>query len=169
MKRILFMLMVVSLLGACSEEQEIDPIHQVDWKKRTANLKAEDSLASGMTYLSVYSQIYSQTEHKSHNLTATVSLRNTNLSDTVFVTKAEYFNTEGHSVRTYFEDPIYLAPMETVEIVIAEMDKQGGTGGNFLFTWKTRPGKNEPLFEAVMITTSMHQGLSFSTVGKRIQ
>lgn len=157
------------LVGACSEEQEFSRIDQVDWKKRTASFNSADSLLSGMTYLSVYSQIYSQTEHKTHDLTATVSLRNTNPSDTVYVTKAEYFNTEGHLVRSYFKDPIYLAPMETVEIVIAEMDKEGGTGGNFLFSWKTWPGKNEPLFEAVMITTSMHQGLSFSTTGNRIQ
>ena len=58
--------------------------------------------------------------------------------------------------------------METVEIVIDENDKEGGTGANFHFDWRIKPLSNEPLFEAVMIS-SFGQGLSFTTQGKRIK
>ena len=129
----------------------------------------EDSMISGSTYLSVYSEIYSQSEHRTHNLTATVSMRNTNLSDTVFIDKAAYFDTHGNPIRSYFDKPVFIAPMETVEIVIDEVDREGGTGANFLFNWRIKPTSNEPLFEGVMISTSGQQGLSFTTQGKRLK
>jgi hypothetical protein len=44
---------------------------------------------------------------------------------------AKYYNTQGTLLRSYFEHPIYLAPLETVEIVIDEGDREGGTGANF--------------------------------------
>ena len=58
--------------------------------------------------------------------------------------------------------------METVEIIIDEIDKEGGTGANFLMEWKINQTSNEPLFEGVMISTSGQQGLSFTTHGIKI-
>ena len=78
---------------------------------------------------------------------------------------AEYYNTQGELLRSYFDHPIYLVPLETVEIVIDEGDREGGTGANFLFDWRIKQGSNEPLFEAIMISTSGQQGLSFTTNG----
>ena len=53
--------------------------------------------------------------------------------------------------------------------MIDEVDKEGGTGANFLFEWKLNKKANEPFFEAVMISTSGQQGLSFTTQGRRIE
>ena len=119
----------------------------------------------GKTYLPVYSQIYHQYEDRTFNLTITVSIRNISLTDTVYILKADYFNTAGDNIRQYVKNPIFLEPMETVEIVIAEEDKEGGTGANFLFDWAMKTDKNPPLFEAVMISTYGQQGLSFATRG----
>ena len=127
-----------------------------------------DSLHSGGTYLSVYSQIYSMTELRTHDLTVAVSMRNTNQQDTVYLKRAEYYNTKGELIRTYFDNPIFLTPMETLHIVIEANDNSGGTGANFIFDWSVKPDTREPLFEAVMISTMGQQGLSFSTRGERI-
>lgn len=154
---------------ACSDEvEELSSVNPINWEKRTAVLNVNDSLVSGKTYLSVYSQVYSQTEHKKRDLTATISMRNVNASDTVYIDKAEYFDTHGNSIRSYFNKTIYIAPMETLEIVIDEADQSGGTGANFIFDWKMPVGVGEPLFEAVMISTSGQQGISFTTQGKKI-
>lgn len=96
-------------------------------------------------------------------------MRNTSLKDTVYIDKAEYFDTKGTPIRIYFEQTIFIAPMETVEIVIDEIDREGGTGANFLFDWKIKPASSEPLFEGVMISTSGQQGLSFTTQGQRVK
>ncbi|MCP9236022.1 DUF3124 domain-containing protein [Lewinella sp. JB7] len=165
MQRLLALLFFFGLLLSCEEGQQFSSLDPVNWQSRTVTSPVVDSLVTGSTYLSVYSSIYSLTEHKTHNLTVTVSLRNANRTDTVYVDLAEYFNTTGHLIRTYFNRRIYIAPMETVEIVIDEMDKEGGTGANFLFDWAAAPDVNPPLFEAVMISTSGQQGLSFTTLG----
>ncbi len=168
MKHLVKILVIALLCLSCEHEKGVSSISPVNWQKRTV-AKLPDSLIRGTSYLSVYSQIYSQTEHRLHNLTAMISMRNVSLTDSIFIHKAEYFNTEGHHIRTYFYKTIYIAPLETVEIVIDEHDQEGGTGANFIFDWSVKPNTNEPLFEGVMISTSGQQGLSFTTQGHRIE
>ena len=166
MTRFSFLVLAMAFV-ACESEQQISSVHPVNWEARTVSSLPKGSLEIGTTYLSVYSQIYSDTEHRTHDLTATISMRNTSLKDTAYVIRASYFNTHGELIRTYFDKPIFLSPMETVEIVIDEDDREGGTGANFIFEWHNSSA-NDPLFEAVMISTSGSQGLSFSTQGKRV-
>ncbi len=167
-KKLLIIFIVGILTVSCNTKKETSAINPVNWNKRTVNHSLSDSLTQGTTYLSVYSQIYDQSEHRTFDLTVTVSMRNTNMRDTIYIDKAEYFDTKGKSIRKYLNETIYIAPMETIEIVINEMDQEGGTGANFLFDWRSHSKLNEPLFEGVMISTSGQQGLSFTTTGKRI-
>lgn len=169
MKKIILLFAVVLVLASCLQEKEISSIHPENWTKRKATVNAKDSLEYGKSYLSIYSQIYSSSEHKTHNLTAMVSLRNTSDVDTIYLTKAEYFDTHGVSLRNYFTHPIYLAPLETAEIIIDEMDVEGGTGSNFIFEWHAPKDCPEPLFEGVMNSTLGQQGLSFTTQSRRIK
>jgi hypothetical protein len=171
MSRILQIGLVIalaSLLFGCNQQGNEKVRKSINWDNRKVSINPQDSLIYGQSYLSVYSQIYSETEHQTHNLTVTVSMRNTNI-DTVYITSAKYYNTHGNLVRTYFDHPILLNSMETVEIIIAEVDKEGGTGGNFIFDWAIPSHDSMPLFEAIMISTSGQQGLSFRTEGKRIR
>jgi hypothetical protein len=169
MKTLFKILLIALLIQSCEEKVEMSSVSPVNWEKRSMEPKDKDSLAKGSTYLSVYSQIYSQSDKRTHDLTATVSMHNTNRNDTIYIRKAEYFDTDGNSIRTYFDRTIFVAPMGTVQIIIDEKDKSGGTGANFIFDWMIKPGSNEPLFEAVMISTSGQQGLSFKTEGKRLK
>ncbi|MDY7395228.1 DUF3124 domain-containing protein [Aureibaculum sp. 2210JD6-5] len=169
MKKLVYLFLIIMVVITCAKKEKTSEIEKVDWKKRTANINPKDSLSFGRTYLSIYSQIYSFTEHKTHNLTAMVSLRNTSFSDTIYIIKADYYHTKGHLVRTYVKQPIYLAPLETVEIIIDEADIEGGTGSNFIFDWNIPKSSPEPLFEGIMSSTMSQQGLSFTTQGKRIE
>ncbi len=162
------LLLLTLLLQSCNDTSEVSSIDPVNWNNRAVQIEFDSTFVHGSSYLSVYSQIYSQSEHKTHDLTVTVSMRNINKTDTLYIHKAEYFNTKGHSTRTYFDKTIFIAPMETVEIVIDEEDLEGGTGANFIFDWSTKKSLNEPFFEAIMISTSGQQGLSFTTHGKKI-
>ncbi len=167
MKHLFIVLLLI--LVSCGGEEASFSLNPENWKKRRVQNPLSDSLPRGTTYLSVYSQIYGKIENKTFDLTVTVSMRNTSNLDTIYIEKAEFYNTGGDLIRSYFKDPIYLSPLETVEIVIDEIDKEGGTGGNFVFDWITKPNSSEPLFEGVMITTSGQTGLSFTTQGKRIR
>jgi hypothetical protein len=162
-------LVLIVLLFACNERKEISSINPENWSKRYVTITAKDSLEFGKSYLSIYSQIYSMSERKTHNLTAMVSLRNTSESDTIYILRAEYFDTHGKSVRNYFNQPIFLSPLETTEIIIDEVDITGGTGSNFIFEWNIPKNSPDPLFEGVMNSTMSQQGLSFTTQAKRIE
>ncbi len=96
-------------------------------------------------------------------------MRNTSETDTLYISRAAYFDTDGKLEKSYFEKPIFLAPMETVEIIIDEKDAGGGTGSNFIFDWHIAQGGSEPLFEAVMNSTYSQQGISFTTQGVRVE
>lgn len=162
-------IILLVVLFSCNEKKELSSINLENWYKRTANMSTKDSLEYGKSYLSIYSQIYSMSEHKTHNLTAMASLRNTSDTDSIYILKAFYYDTHGKLIRKYFDFPIYLAPMETTEIIIDEIDVAGGTGSNFIFEWKIPKNCPEPLFEGIMSSTIGQQGLSFTTYAKRIR
>ena len=161
------------LLTACgtdgSDNQALAPVAEENWARRAVDLSAADSLERGITYLSSYSVIYARSEDRKMSLTGTISMRNINPRDTVFIERAEYHQTDGQLTRSYFERPIYLAPLETVEIIITEEDVTGGTGDNFMFYWVRKPGTHDPFFEGVFITIYGQQGISFTTRGIRVE
>ena len=169
MKYQILALVFISVLFSCETEVKKETIDPVDWSERAAVIDVTDSLEQGKSYLSIYSQIYSVSALKKQNLAAMASLRNTSDLDSIFILSAHYYNTQGTLVKSYFDSPIYLAPLETVEILINEIDVTGGTGSNFIFEWTIPQGTSEPLFEAIMTSTKGQQGLSFTTQSVRIE
>lgn len=167
MKYIVPVLLIVSTLFGCQNAAK-QPIHPVNWESRIASIPLQDSVF-GRTYLPVYSQIYQMHENKTYDLTVTVSIRNTSSMDTLYLQRADYYGTQGRLVRKYLTHAIYLKPLETIEIVIYENDNAGGSGGHFLFDWAARKRSEAPLTEAVMISTSGQQGLSFLTRGVAVE
>ena len=153
---------------SCGREQkEMSSVNPVNWNKRAIEINSNDSLIYGETYLSNYSQIYSYTEHLTHDLTSTISMRNTSMTDTIYIISSKYFDTHGKLIRTYFKQTIFIAPLETVSIVIDEKDKEGGTGANFIFDWAIKPHTTEPIFEGVQLSNAGR--ISFTTHGVRLK
>tara|TARA_R110002072_G_scaffold294132_1_gene464001 strand:- start:226 stop:732 length:507 start_codon:yes stop_codon:yes gene_type:complete len=167
MKYFSFFLALSFVLMSCEETRELSSINPKIWEKRTVKTVLPDSLEAGSTFLSVYSQIYVRNSEDVSDLAATISLHNPNFDDEIYIEKAIYYNTHGEPIRSYFNKPIFIKPMETVQIIIDGIDNEGGTGANFVFDWKTK--KNAPIFEAIMITDYGQQGISFVTEGKRIK
>ncbi|WP_373514037.1 DUF3124 domain-containing protein [Persicitalea sp.] len=167
----IWLFLLVLVLG-CGQEEESSliqqkNIHQEDWSKRAASIAETDSLVFGKSYLSVYSEMFSYSQKQKYNLTGMISMRNVSETDTIYLLRADYYDTAGAKIRAYFGHPVYLRPMETVEIVIAHEDVEGGTGSNFLFEWQTPPDCPEPLFEGVMNSMQGNRGVAFVTQGKR--
>ncbi len=165
MRLILFFAILVLFTYSCKPEKKKLAVKTVNWEKRAIEIKNDSAMQAGRTYLPVYSEIYDQSAETTHLLTSTVSIRNTSLADSLFIITADYYNTKGELIRSYIKSPIFLAPMETIEIVIPRLDTSGGSGANFNFDWKIKDAKNAPLFETVMIWTTGTQGISFVTRG----
>ncbi len=168
--RSIFRLFVIALIISSCSGKETDkyPVQKADWESKQTNIENFDDLSHGKTYLPVYSHIYHIHEHRTFDLTITVSIRNISLTQSLYIFKADYYNTIGENIRQYIKEPIFLKPLETIEIIIDEQDIEGGSGANFVFDWAKLNDKNPPLFEAVMISTHGQQGLSFTTRGVQI-
>ena len=161
--------MIAFWVVSCDDRPEKTPMYLENWAEKKIDINPTDSLETGSTYLSVCTRIYSSKERRTYDLTATISMRNTSEVDSIYILKANYFDTKGKRIKTYLDKPIFLAPLETVGIVIEEIEKEGGFGANFIFDWGSKKQTTEPLFESIMISTSGQQGLSFTTQGKRIK
>ena len=166
--KICIALCALTTLLSCTEEKKVSHLDPINWENKYTSLPLNDTLIKGSSYLSIYSSIYDGTEKTLHHLTATASMRNVSNTDTIYILKGEYFNTKGDRIRTYFNRPIFLKPLETIEIVIDQDDEFGGTGANFVFDWAVKANNHEPIFEAVMISTTGQQGISFTTRGIKL-
>lgn len=114
-------------------------------------------------YIPVYSHIFVSTASGTFNLTTTLSLRNTDLSNAITLTSVRYYDSAGALVRTYLDEPRQLGPLASTEVVVAEKDTSGGAGANFIVEWSAQEPVTSPVVEAVMISTTSSQGLSFVT------
>ena len=159
-------MIIVTTIVSCKEKStEEIPVEVLDnhTLDRKANAISIDSLVRQI-YVPIYSDIYNQTRDSRTLLTATLSIRNTSLKDSLFVSKIDYYNTEGDLVRSYIDSPIYLTPMESIDYVIEQQDTSGGSGANFMIDWYSKKQLN-PLFQAVMVGGLGAQAFSFTTEG----
>jgi hypothetical protein len=63
---------------------------------------------------------------------------------------------------------VFLAGIHTFAglFVVAEDEKGGGSGANFLVKWKSDTEVNPPIIESIMIGAQSSQGISFTSRGR---
>lgn len=114
-------------------------------------------------YVPVYSHIYSGDKERPFYLAVTLSIRNTDSRYAIHLSRVDYYDTDGNLLRHYLEKPVTLAPLASVRHVIAEGDKAGGSGANFIVAWHADQPVVAPVVESVMIGTYTQQGISFTS------
>jgi hypothetical protein len=121
--------------------------------------------AEGRTvYVPVYSHIY-HADGRTFDLTSTLSIRNTDSRNSIVISGISYYDTAGKLVREYAPSPVLLPRMATLEYVVGERDRTGGSGANFIVKWFAETAVAEPVIECVMIGTNGQQGISFVSAG----
>jgi hypothetical protein len=143
--------------------EDILKTHEVQGKIKNIKTEYQDTI-----YVPVYSDIYSQSRDQRFLLTATLSIRNTSMTDSIYLKAINYYDTGGDLVRRYTEKTLFLKPLESIDYVVDEEDKSGGAGANFIIVWGAKSDKIKPIFEAVMISTRGQQGISFISEGVSI-
>jgi hypothetical protein len=127
-------------------------------------------VAVGQTiYVPIYSHIYTVNRSRKMNLTATLSIRNTDLTNPMILASVDYYDTAGKLVRKYLENPVELGPLASTDFVIEQDDTSGGAGANFVVDWVAEAKITEPIVEAVMLDTVGNQGISFISPGRVIK
>jgi hypothetical protein len=127
-------------------------------------------LLKGQTvYVPAYSHIYHGDREHPFYLTVTLSIRNTDPSNPIAISSVDYYDSDGKLLKRYVEKEAKLGPMASTRYVVQESDKSGGSGANFIVKWKSDAKVTEPIIEAIMISTSTQQGISFSSRGQAIE
>ena len=121
-----------------------------------------------LVYVPVYSHVYADGGGP-YPIETTLSIRNTDVDESIFIRFVSYYNTAGEFVEHYLQEPIRLAPLQTVEFLVEGRDSSGGSGANFLVEWRAAQDTNKPLIECVMVGTAGPRGICFNRVGIEIQ
>ncbi len=132
----------------------------------------KDSLGFGqLLYVPVYSEIYSIGHHRTERLSSTLSIRNVNPDGEFYITRLEYYDTEGNILKEIkaSELPIKVNGLETKNHVIALYDDRGGVGANFVLEWRSSKPIVAPMVETIMISTESNWGLSFTATSKTLK
>lgn len=116
-------------------------------------------------YVPVYSHIYadSRFKDKPFQLTAIISIRNTDLNTPFILEKVDYYDSHGNLLQHYLNKPITIAPLASTRYIVPESDTLGGSGAKFIISWSSKNSVTEPIIEGIMIGTKMQQGISFVT------
>lgn len=169
MKNYLLRGLAIAMMGlaACSASPSPPP---VTTELKTVTIDESLSLVAGATiYVPVYSYIYMMSQGQTMDLTATLSIRNTDSSQPIVIRSIEYYDGTGALVRTYLEQPVELNALAATEFVVEQTDNSGGAGASFLVEWVAQSTVSEPVVEAIMINTRGNQGLSFVSQGRVIR
>ncbi|HIK08310.1 MAG TPA: DUF3124 domain-containing protein [Trichormus sp. M33_DOE_039] len=127
-------------------------------------------VAMGQTiYVPVYSHIYHHNRQEIFNLAVTLSIRNTDLTNSIIITAVRYYDTNGKLLKQYLQQPIQLDALASTDFFVNRNDMSGGLGANFIVEWVSSTTVAEPVVEAVMIGSDFQQGISFISPGRVIK
>ena len=127
------------------------------------------ALSSGETiYVPIYSKIISGPKAREFQLSAMLSLRNTDPNHAITINKADYYDSTGKLIEKYLKEPLVLKPMASEYIFVNQYDTKGGEGANFLVQWQSAQKVNQPIIEGLMLSLYHGQGVSFRCPGQII-
>lgn len=173
-----YTLLIFLLIAGCTQQQDLQPVEgsaQQDSIADTAEMMQPDtfdrqtSSVGQMVYVPVYSHIYQRDNQMTFNLTTTLSIRNADPYRSFTLSKVSYYDSEGNLIQNYLESAQRIKPLASTSFVVEEKDLRGGVGANFIINWQSETPISPPVIEAVNISTSQQQGISFLSVGRVLQ
>ncbi|MBL1177015.1 DUF3124 domain-containing protein [Pantanalinema sp. GBBB05] len=126
-------------------------------------------IAGQTVYVPIYSHIFMWDQSRTMDLTATLSVRNTDLTQSIIIASVNYYNNRGQLVRKYLQQPVELGALSSTDFVVNQDDSSGGSGAAFVVEWVSQYNVAIPVIESVMINTSGNQGVSFVSAGRVIK
>lgn len=161
-------LITISLTACNPPEKDPNILYSAEHKDPIKALEVDAIPNNNMPfqklyYVPVYSNIYGDEDSPKVMLSATLSIRNTSLDNSLYVTKIDYYNTKGDFVRSYLTKSIELPPMGTLNYIVEKQDDTGGDGANFVVAIESEAKNVSPLIETIMIGTFSNKAFSFTS------
>ena len=132
------------------------------------------SVSSGqLLYLPIYSHVWhgevdANGQPEKSLVSVLVSVRNTDASKSIQVESARYYDTDGKLLREYMKAPRTIAPMGTYELFVPRSDDTGGSGANFVISWKAERSSNPPIVEALHVNLPAGRSIAFITSAREL-
>lgn len=166
-----FLVIAFIFLVSCTSSESLPKSQpKVNSSPKVVTLDKNFQIAMGQTiYVPVYSHIYHDDRQRVLDLAATLSIRNTDLTNSMIITSVRYYDSNGKLVKQYLQQPIQLDALASYDFFVNRTDTSGGLGANFIVEWVAQTKVSEPIVEAVMIATEFQQGVSFVSLGKVIK
>ncbi|WP_071397165.1 DUF3124 domain-containing protein [Flammeovirga pacifica] len=159
----LILLLIISLgcrsledLSDTKEQQIEDEIN----KKEVPHLSFKETY-----YVSAYAEIKGLEKRKRTPCITVLNLRNPSLSDTLYFTKVDYYNSNAELIERHIKEEgvIELTPLKSAEFVI-EKNINESNGSHIIVEYGgVTPPKNKALIEAVNIGNFSQHGFSFKS------
>jgi len=168
--RVMAILILIISFWACSGKEP--PFNEkAGGSFRHDELRVADSdvakIRGQVLYVPIYSNI-PYIESKKFDLSAFIAIHNTDLKNTIKVTKVLYFDNDGRLVKDFLKAEHILPPLGATNFFIPQADTSG-TGANFLVEWLADVPVSEPLIESIMLNLEGNRGISFLSKGKVIR
>ncbi|MDD2697370.1 MAG: DUF3124 domain-containing protein [Arcobacteraceae bacterium] len=149
--------------------------YQIDKRKEnnqehfyTFNKQIDDTLERKTFYVPVYSHIYTS-ENSYIKMSITLSIRNTDFLEDLYVENVSYYNTEGKLVKNYISKPHVLKHMGSIDFIVDLEDMNGGNGAKFLVKLASKSKSSIPITQAIMIYSVGNNNFAFVTEGTVIK
>lgn len=171
--KIIMLLVVVTIFFGCVQPK--DPNVNSEGKDElkslvvTKPIEKQEAAYHNVIYVPIYSDLYIDAQNQNHLLSATLSIRNSSFQDSLFISKIDYYNTNGKLVKKFINNSISLPPMATVNYVIEKEDNSGGAGANFIVELQAKKSSVKPIIQAVMIGQYSNKAFSFAVDGYSIK
>lgn len=174
LQSVFYLVVVLIFLSSCSlpktTQQSPNNPNQLSQSQLKEVTLDDVKIAMGQSiYVPVYSHIYYETQKEAIDLSATLSIRNTDSIHSIIITSVRYYDTQGKLIRQYLDRPAELNPLASTDFVVERKDSSGGSGANFIVEWISEKEVSQPIVEAVMINAISAQGISFISNGRVIE
>ena len=119
-------------------------------------------------YLPIYSHIWHGEVDRNGQpmkvlVSVSVSIRNTDPVKSIRITSAQYYDTDGRKLREYVPSPKTIGPMGTYELFVPRSDDTGGSGANFVISWKSDTPASLPVVEGFHANLLVGRSIAFTT------
>ncbi|NME72326.1 DUF3124 domain-containing protein [Flammeovirga aprica] len=115
-------------------------------------------------YVSAYSNLYYRSAKTNVYCTVVLSIRNTSLTESIYVDKVDYYDSFGELISSYVQETNKLRPLETREFLVEYNDQEGGSGANFIVNYgASNELKDFPIIEAVSIGHVGNNGFAITS------
>ena len=124
-------------------------------------------------YLPIYSHIWhgdvvASGERTKTLVSVSVSIRNTDLVKSIRILSAQYYDTDGKKLKEYVASPKTIGPMGTHELFIPRSDETGGSGANFVITWKSDTPASPPIVEGIHANLPAGRSIAFTSSARAL-